>query len=72
MNPNERTIRKQLIDRALADTIERAVAIAQQRADKIDQATLARAFRGEFVTGNHIGLPLRGTDYRRGAPAWSP
>jgi type I restriction enzyme S subunit len=33
---------------AQADAIERAVAIAQQRADKIDQAILARAFRGEL------------------------
>ncbi len=31
-----------------ADAIERAVAIAQKRADKIDQAILARAFRGEL------------------------
>jgi len=33
---------------AQADAIERAVAIARQRADKIDQAILARAFRGEL------------------------
>ncbi|TAH48388.1 MAG: hypothetical protein EYC68_20670 [Chloroflexota bacterium] len=33
---------------AQADAIERAVAIAQQRADKLDQAILARAFRGEL------------------------
>lgn len=31
-----------------ADAIERAVAIAQQRADKVDQAILTRAFRGEL------------------------
>jgi type I restriction enzyme, S subunit len=31
---------------AQVDTIERAVAIAQKRADKIDQSILARAFRG--------------------------
>ena len=33
---------------AQADAIERAVAIAQQRADKVDQAILVRAFRGEL------------------------
>jgi type I restriction enzyme S subunit len=33
---------------AQADAIERAVAIAQQHAAKIDQAILARAFRGEL------------------------
>jgi type I restriction enzyme S subunit len=33
---------------AQADAIERAVVIAQQRADKIDQSILARAFRGEL------------------------
>jgi len=34
---------------AQADAIERAVAIAQHRADKIDQSILARAFRGELT-----------------------
>ena len=34
---------------AQADAIERAVAIAQKRADKIDQSILARAFRGELT-----------------------
>jgi type I restriction enzyme, S subunit len=33
---------------ARADAIERAIAIAQKRADKIDQSILARAFRGEL------------------------
>ena len=33
---------------AQADAIEHAVAMARQRADKIDQAILARAFRGEL------------------------
>ncbi len=33
---------------AQADAIERAVTIARQRADKVDQAILARAFRGEL------------------------
>jgi type I restriction enzyme S subunit len=33
---------------AQADAIERAVTIARKRADKIDQAILARAFRGEL------------------------
>ncbi len=33
---------------AQADAIERAVAIARRRADKVDQAILARAFRGEL------------------------
>jgi type I restriction enzyme S subunit len=33
---------------AQADAVERAVAIARQRADKIDQAILSRAFRGEL------------------------
>ena len=34
---------------AQADAIEHAVAIAQKRADKIEQAILARAFRGELT-----------------------
>ena len=33
---------------AQADAIERAVVIARKRADKIDQAILVRAFRGEL------------------------
>ncbi len=33
---------------AQADAIERAVVIARQRADKVDQSILARAFRGEL------------------------
>ncbi len=33
---------------AQADAIERAVAIARKRADKVEQAILARAFRGEL------------------------
>jgi len=33
---------------ALASSIERAVAVAQRRAEKVDQVALARAFRGEL------------------------
>jgi hypothetical protein len=33
---------------AQADVIERAVAVARRRAEKVDQAILARAFRGEL------------------------
>ena len=34
----------------LADAIERRVALAQARADKLTQSILAKAFRGELVT----------------------
>ena len=33
----------------LADTIERRVTAGRQRADKLTQAVLAKAFRGELV-----------------------
>jgi hypothetical protein len=33
---------------AQADVVERAVEVARRRAEKVDQAILARAFRGEL------------------------
>ncbi len=39
----------------LADAIERRVALAQSRADKVTQSILARAFRGELVTSDSSG-----------------
>ena len=33
---------------AQADAVERAVEVARRRAGKVDQAILARAFRGEL------------------------
>lgn len=33
---------------AQAEAIEQAVVVAQRRAEKVDQAVLARAFRGEL------------------------
>lgn len=39
----------------LADAIERRVALAQARADKLTQSILAKAFRGELVTSDPDG-----------------
>lgn len=44
----------------LADAIERRVALAQARADKLTQSILAKAFRGELVSQEHADHVAKG------------
>ena len=48
---------------ALADSIERRLAVAITRADKVPQAILARAFRGELVPTEAELARAEGRDY---------
>jgi type I restriction enzyme S subunit len=48
---------------SLADAIERRVAAATQRADKLTQAILAKAFRGELVPTEAELARAEGRDY---------
>ena len=56
---------------ALADKIEVRVASASARADKLIQATLAKAFRGELVLTEHAIAEAEGRKYD-GVSAGSP
>ena len=54
----------------LADAIEKRVAAAQARADKLTQSILAKAFRGELVPTEAELARQEGRDYEPASVCW--